>query len=336
MMTTADRSRLVSFCDRVSKLENVYIVAKQGPNKAKVSQVWRMDSDDPAHCWDTRDLFDEICERYLQDPSDEYTYIQARRLKGGDVLDKCNLSPLEGPPPSSESDGALTVMSHSLTRIAEHAMDTVAFERMRQTQRYDKLIKRHMQVSESLVELRTLDKVGAHLDELENDEGSNGEILQALAVFGPALLAAIGAGRDKRKRLEGPASPQPAPAQGPPSSPPQEPVAPQDVDMSRFTEQDAAGIIGLAAQIGLRRPDLLSPELVSHLVPVFDAVEVEVPQTVEVEVPDFDGWTPAAVEDVVALVEDVATHHIDMITDEHLARLIQPLQGRVAAYLFGA
>lgn len=319
MLKVECRSRLVSFCDRVSKVDDVYVVAKRGKNSARVQQVWRLD--DPDKCFDVGELMAAVESRLITDPSDMPTFVSAHRYGTGEQVDHVRIEPVDEAAPEGGQDATSVLhLTHSLTRLAEGIQTSAALDRASLQSRYDRLHESYLEVVRENAELRAIQ--AADLQALEFEHGSGmTEAMQVLSPFVQVVLGKMLAGKTPdRKQIAGPTdAPEPAEVERPA-------INEDEIDTSGWGDDDAQAFMALLAAMARKRPELLEPYL-GTVRELFGELGAELPADT--------AWTPARADQVVAQVEELATHHVELITDEHLERLLQPLQGRVAAFLMG-
>lgn len=324
MLGTQCRSRLVAFCDRVSKLEEVYVVAKRGKNSARTEQVWRLD--DPEQCFDVGELMASIESRLLSDPSDLPTFVSALRYSSGERMDHVRIEPIDQGDDDGKADGGAAILhlTHTVVKLSNSIQTSAALDKASLQGRYDALLARYLEQGEELAQLRALQAVGLQAHELENGSGMK-EAFQVLSPFVQVVLGKMLTGKKAAaapKRIAGPAPEAPSPQETPPA----EPIEVGAIDTSDWGQDDARALLAVLMRLADTRPELLE----EHLPALGDVV-----RGLGVELPEVTGWTPERVDQVVELVEDVATHHLDLISDAHLERLITPLQERVLQFVLG-
>lgn len=248
MLGISDKSALVAFCERVSKLENVYVIADRGKNAARARQVWRID--DPENCFDTGELFRDIESRLISDPSEENTFIRAMRLQTGDRLDTVKIGPLEEPETNSlESASAVGHLSVALSGISRELV--LSTERQLHESRAEirELREENKELRDAVVQYAILERVGMRTDQLEA-EGQPSEMSEAWAFLHPLLTQVA-----SRLLLTGPQEGQ----EGQPE--------PQDVeiDCSGWVDRDADAVVTVLVAMSRQRPDLVTGARIERL-----------------------------------------------------------------------
>lgn len=276
MLAVIDKSRLTAFCNRVSKLENVYIVGMRGKNAARVEQLWRIDDPDGEGTWDVLELFRDIEQRLLMDPSTEPTFIRAKGMDAPhEVMDRVRMEPMDERTSdeleNASSVGHLSVALGNTMREVLGTTERQLYEAQRELKEYR---ERCWSLMQKVTQLETLQEVGMRLDQLEADDEPDAAdpMAQGWAMLSPMLqLMAAAKGR---QQITTSASPAVEP-QG------EQPATDSDAD----TDTDV-------------------------------------------------DWNADVANAIVDAVEQMCVERIDLVTDEHMTRLMAtPLAGRISTFL---
>ncbi len=92
-MKTTERSAVIAFCTRVTKLEDVYVRARTGPNRRQLEQIWRIDH--VGEDYDAGELAREVLSRFEYQPISEKVWLEAVPRASSNVVDQCEITPDE-------------------------------------------------------------------------------------------------------------------------------------------------------------------------------------------------------------------------------------------------
>lgn len=326
MFNAKERGLLVSFADRVSKLENVYVRCRRGRVKARAQQVWRIDGDEHG-CHDVGELFDDIAARLLEDPTAEKSWIEAVTVGKQSVRDTVTIGPLdveedEGP---REDPRTVAALSAAVTKLTSETLSSRDADVMWYRRRL-------AETRELLTEART---EAAELRALLGVEMVGEPDLMATAIehFAPIArdgLKLLGLKKALERAQQAKALPGPTAENRDTEQPSEgEEVGEAEETDDEPTAEDlqaaAEEIAGILQDFRCQLPAAFEEPHVDAMLAVFgDGVAV----------PTVDEWTPERADQVVALVEDLAKRRLDLITNAHLERLVPHLQGRIVALMF--